>query len=130
MLWQIIGVCAGGAVGSGLRFALVSFVQNPVGTLFPYGTWAVNLLGSMMLGAIMQIAASTHRLPPALQVALTSGLLGGFTTYSSFAFETFRQLHTGHVMPALGYVAATVVGCLLACWLGWASAGALLAVSR
>jgi CrcB protein len=130
MLWQIIGVCAGGAVGSGLRFALVSVVQHAVGTSFPYGTWAVNVLGSMMLGAIMHIAACTHRLTPGLQVALTSGLLGGFTTYSSFAFETFRQLHTHHVMTALGYVAATIVGCLLACWLGWASAGMLVAASR
>jgi fluoride exporter len=111
-------VCAGGALGSGARFLLAGWLTARAGAPFPAGTLAVNLLGSFLLALLLQVPTAT--LSTATRTALASGVLGGFTTYSAFSFETFAQLETGAPGVALGYVAATLLGCLAACWLGTA----------
>ncbi len=123
---RLIWICLGGAAGSGLRYLVSGWVLRALGTSFPYGTLAVNLLGSFLLGALMYVGLSTEWLPPALRLALTTGALGGFTTYSTFSYETMRLIQDGAWGLASVNVAATVVLCLAAAFAGLA-AGRLLA---
>jgi len=89
---------------------------------FPYGTLAANLIGSFLLGAIMHVALTTNWIASTLRLALTTGIMGGFTTYSTFNYETLQYLR----QEAWGLVAwnlgATVVGCLAAGMAGLALA--------
>lgn len=114
---RLFWVCAGGAFGSGARYLLHWWLTARLGPHFPYATLAVNLLGSFLLALLLQ--APSAALSPTAQIALASGVLGGFTTYSAFSFEAFTQLESGSVGLALGYVGATLLGCLLACWIGF-----------
>jgi CrcB protein len=97
-----------------------------LGTSFPYGTLAVNLLGSFLLGATMSVGLSTEWMPPAVRLALTAGALGGFTTYSTFSYETMRLLQDGAWLFAGLNVALTVTLCLAASFLGFAVGGWLV----
>src|SRR5687768_12331490 len=117
----LVWVCLGGAVGSGARY-LVTQALHPVSAPgFPWGTLAVNLVGAFAISALLGPDGQAS-LSPTARVALVTGGLGGFTTYSAFNHETLRLVHAGSPWTALLYVAATVVGCLAA-----GVAGALLA---
>jgi CrcB protein len=109
-------VCAGGALGSGARYLLAGWLTARAGAAFPAGTLAVNLTGSFLLALLLQIPTAT--LGPTARTALASGVLGGFTTYSAFSFETFALFESSASGAAFAYVAATLLGCLAACWLG------------
>jgi CrcB protein len=109
-------VCAGGALGSGARYLLAGWLTARAGAPFPAGTLAVNLVGSFALALLLQIPTAT--LGTTARTALASGVLGGFTTYSAFSFETFALFEGGASAAALAYVALTLLGCLVACWLG------------
>ena len=119
-------VCLGSALGGGARYLVSGWAAKVFGPSFPYGTLAVNLLGSFLLAALMYAGVEASAMPPRLRIALTTGAMGGFTTYSTFSYETMRYLHDGAWMTALVNVAVTVLGCLVACWLGWAGAQRLL----
>ena len=79
----------------------------------------VNAIGSFLGEAIMHVGLSTEILSPTVRIALAVGVMGGFTTYSSFSFETFRFLQEGAWGLAFLYVASMVLGCLVACALGF-----------
>lgn len=115
-LWtRILIVAAGGAVGSVARYLIgVAFVAK-LGPGFPWGTLLVNVVGSGLLGALLQAS----RLPPNLLLGLGTGVMGGFTTYSTFNAETFRYLDAGAYGHASLYVGVTLVGCLVSCLLGF-----------
>lgn len=113
-------VCAGGAAGSGARYLIAVWSVDRFGKGFPWGTLAVNIVGCLLLGVLMRIGEKSAWLSPTLLVALTTGVLGGFTTYSSFNFEVYRQLEAGHVRTALAYVLLTLGGGFLASALGYA----------
>src|SRR4029453_18853909 len=98
------------------------------GPAFPWGTLAVNVLGSFLLGLSMQVAVATALLSPTLRLALTTGLMGGFTTYSTFNYETLQYFEQNDWLLGCANVAATVVVCLAAGGLG-VVAGRLLAGS-
>lgn len=115
-------ICLGGAVGTGARYLLSGLALAALGTAFPWGTLAVNLLGSFLLGAIMHVGLVTALLSPTLRLTLATGVMGGFTTYSSFNYETIRQIQDGAWPTALAYAAATVLGCLAAGYAGIAAA--------
>ena len=115
-----------GGLGSIARFGVASFTGARLAPTFPWGTLAVNLIGSALLAALVHVAMASDAVSPTARVALATGLLGGFTTYSAFSNETFALLQRGEPALALGYVAATLVGCLLACLAGQAAARALL----
>jgi CrcB protein len=104
MIARLLLVCLGGALGSGARY-LVSLWA------FPYGTLIVNLVGSFLIGIFMQLGMSSN-----LRLALTTGVMGGFTTYSAFNYEATQLA----MLPALAYVGATVIGCLVAGFAGLA----------
>lgn len=119
---RLFWICLGGAVGTGARYLLSGWVLERFGPAFPSGTLAVNTLGSFLLGALMFVGVEAGMLSPTLRLALTTGVMGGFTTYSTFSYETMRYLQDGAWALALLNVLVTVVGCLAACFLGWAAA--------
>jgi CrcB protein len=123
---KLLWVCAGGAVGSGARYLIAVWSAKSLGTTFPWGTLLVNLVGSFLLGALMHVGLTTSALSPNVRLALTTGAMGGFTTYSTFSYESlgyFQQSAWG--LGAL-YLSATLVGGLVACFLGLAGARWLL----
>jgi CrcB protein len=115
-------VCLGGAVGSGARYLVSGWALEVLGPSFPYGTLAVNLIGSFLLAALMHLGVDAAAMSPTLRLALTTGVMGGFTTYSTFSYETMQYLQEGAWGIALLNVLGTVVGCLAACFLGWTAA--------
>lgn len=119
-------VAFGGAIGSVLRFATVQALTVRFGPLFPYGTLAVNLVGSFLIG----VAASwlAPRLPGASNAwaLVVPGLLGGYTTFSALEIETLALLRQGAGGRALLYVGGSVLLGLLACWAGARLGSALL----
>lgn len=128
-LWQrervvthFLLVCLAGAAGTGARYALATGVAVLVGSRLPYGTMLVNILGSFAMGIVVQLASAGELGSPALRVALTTGFLGGFTTYSAFNNDTVAYLHQDLWGRAFANVAITLVGCLVAGFAGVAAA--------
>ncbi len=111
-------VCAGGAAGTGARYLVSGWALALLGPGFPYGTLAVNVLGSLLLGMIMQLGLTTDLLSPTARVTLATGVMGGFTTYSSFNYETLRFCQDGAWGRAALNVAVTLVLCALAGFAG------------
>lgn len=89
-----------------------------LGRGFPYGTFAVNIIGAFLIGFLMETAVRSTAIPQNLRVALTIGFLGGLTTFSTFSYETFRLLEDGEFAVATINVLASVVVCLLCTWVG------------
>jgi CrcB protein len=118
---RFLWICLGGAVGTGARYAVSGWALRVLGPTFPYGTLTVNLVGSFLIGVLMQVGLTTRTIPPTLRLALTSGVLGGFTTYSSFNYETVRYLQDGAWLYGFLNITATVLGCLAAGFAGLAA---------
>jgi CrcB protein len=118
---RFLWVCVGGAVGTGARYLVSGWALRVFGPAFPYGTLMVNVVGSLLLGAIMELGVTTARLSPDLRIVLASGVMGGFTTYSSFNYETLQCYQQGAWRLGLLNTAATLVLCLLAGVLGMAA---------
>jgi CrcB protein len=118
---RFLWICAGGAAGTAARYLLSTWLLRLAGPAFPWGTLAVNVLGSFLLGAVMAIGLTSDLLSPTARLTLATGVLGGFTTYSSFNYETLRYLEEANWLLALGNVTVTVLACLVAGVLGgWA----------
>lgn len=111
-------VCLGGALGTGARYGIALWARQALGTAFPYGTLAVNVVGSFLLSVIMYAGTNTTLLSPTMRFALSSGVMGGFTTYSSFNYETIALVEEGQIRTAMLNVVVTLVGCLAAGALG------------
>lgn len=122
---QMVYIALFGAVGCLSRYALSGWVYQLFGRSFPYGTFAVNILGSFLIGLAMEFSIRSALIPPTLRVAFTIGFLGGLTTFSSFSYETFRLLEEGAFAIALVNVLASVITCLACTWLGIVVARAL-----
>jgi CrcB protein len=125
---RFLWICLGGAAGTGARYLLSGWLLRTAGPAFPWGTLAVNVLGSFLLGLIMQVAVATDLLSPTLRLALTTGLMGGFTTYSTFNYETLQYFEQSDWLLGFANVAATVIVCLAAGGVGVVT-GRLLAGS-
>lgn len=110
-------VAIAGALGCVARYGVGLAGQRLLGDRFPWGTLAVNLVGSFAIGAVMVIA-ETRQLDPRLRVAVVGGFLGGFTTYSAFAYETLALAERKSAATAALYAGVTVAGCFLACGAG------------
>ena len=119
---QLLSICVASGIGGGTRYLLGLALMRALGPAFPYGTLAVNLLGSFLIAAVMYAGLEAGLISPQLRATLAVGLLGGFTTYSAFSFETLAQLQTGAWGLAALNLLLTIAGCLLACWLGWQTA--------
>jgi CrcB protein len=114
-------VCLAGGIGSGLRYLMGVWILDRLGPAFPYGTIVVNLTGCFAM-ALAVSAATTGEWTPELRAAVLTGLLGGFTTYSSFNQETVQLFLEGSSTAALMNVGITLLGGLVAAWLGLALA--------
>jgi len=114
-------ICAGGAVGTGARYLFSTAMTRAFGN-FPFGTLGVNVIGSFLAGLLMVLALERSVLSLDQRLVLVTGVLGGFTTYSSFNYETLHLAQSGAGMLAVVNVALTLVACLLAgiagIWLG------------
>jgi CrcB protein len=126
VLSRVLWVGLGGMVGSVARYLLSALLLKSLGPAFPFGTLAVNLIGSFLLGVLMAIGLHTTSLGPNAQLGLTTGLMGGFTTYSTFNFETLRLLEERAWALAALNVAVTLFACLAVGWLGWQGTAWLL----
>ena len=115
---RFLWICLGGAAGTGARYLLSGWLLRALGPGFPWGTLAVNVIGSFLLGLLMQIAIATALLSPTLRLTLTTGVMGGFTTYSTFNYETLQYLQQNEWLAAGTNVAATLLVCLAAGALG------------
>jgi CrcB protein len=105
-------VCAGGAIGSGARYLVSTWAARALGTDFPRGTLLVNLVGSFVLALLFALPA--RWVSPEARLFMGAGVLGGFTTYSSFNYETLALLESGSGGLAVANLAATVTACLAA----------------
>lgn len=121
---RLLLVCAGGALGSGARYLVSTWAARALGADFPRGTLIVNALGSFLLALLLGLAGTREAITPEARLFLGAGVLGGFTTYSSFNYETLALLERG-VWPAAVNVALTVLGCLAAGFAGIVAARAL-----
>lgn len=110
-------VCAGGAAGTGARYLMQTWAIATFGDRFPWGTLAVNALGSFVIALIMRLSLPLQ-MNDTLRITLTVGVLGGFTTYSSFNNETMTLAVDGHLPRAAAYLVGTVALCLVAGALG------------
>jgi CrcB protein len=124
MSWQsALLVALGGAIGSVARWASVFLVGQYVGIAFPWGTLSVNVAGSFLIGLIGALARTASLgVTPDVRLFLVTGVLGGFTTFSSFSFELLGLLQRGAIGPALAYALGSAGLGLTAAWLGFAFA--------
>lgn len=113
----ILLVALAGAVGTLVRMGLTTLAVRVLGGDFPWGTLAVNLLGSFAFGIVFGLVRS-RGLTPAHEVVLLVGLLGGFTTYSSFAFQSMELLSMGRTLAAVAYMVVTNTVGIAAVWAG------------
>ena len=119
-------VFLGAGIGGSLRHA-VNLVAMALGwTAFPFGTLAINVLGSFLIGVVQQAALTTHLIPETLRLVLAVGVMGGFTTYSSFSYETIRLFENGAWIAAVLYIVLTTALCLGGCVMGLALGGLLV----
>ena len=110
---RLVLIAAFGAIGTLARYGLQGLVQIRTGGTFPYGTLLINLSGCFLLGLIGQLTLNRMVIPADWRVAIAVGFFGGYTTFSSFGWETAKMLEDGEWVPATAYVAASVVAGLL-----------------
>jgi CrcB protein len=116
MLWYI---AAGSALGGVSRYLVGGMAQKILDTTFPAGTLVVNLSGSFLLGLFLRYALETPTLTPEMRAFLTIGFCGGYTTFSTFSYETVTLLRTGRAAAALAYVGISVVAGIAAAAAGY-----------
>jgi CrcB protein len=126
---RLAWVCLGSALGGGARYVLSQAALSLLGSSFPYGTLTVNVVGSFLIGLIMHVGLETTLIPPGVRIFLTTGVLGGLTTYSTFNYETLSLAAEGDWLRMAVNLVGTVVVCLVAGVLGVALGRALVGSS-
>lgn len=111
-------VFIGGGIGAAVRYWLSGLVYDKFGSGFPYGTMVVNVLGCLLIGLLMTGMQERFFVQPSLRIFITIGILGGFTTFSSFSYETVLLLRDGELFTATINVIGAVFTCLVATWIG------------
>lgn len=105
----IIAVAAGGALGSVARYLVAILSARAFGAGFPYGTLIINVSGSFLIGVFIALFATRWDLPQAVRIFLTVGFCGGYTTFSTFSLDVFYLAERGETLPAIAYVAASIL---------------------
>ena len=123
LLFRFLAICLGGALGTAARYGIGLLAARSFGAAFPWGTLTVNVVGSFLIGAVFAFAVG--RVSDTAVLVMTTGFLGGFTTYSSFNEETLRFATAGNGRMAALYVVTTVFVCLGSGLLGRAVGKAL-----
>ncbi len=122
---MVISIALGGAIGALGRYALSNQVTHLLGPGFPWGILIVNVLGCFAMGVIAELGALSWNLSPEVRAFLTTGILGGFTTFSAFALDTALLTERGDMMSAVLYAAGSVGGSVAALYMGLALVRAL-----
>ncbi|HXM60896.1 MAG TPA: fluoride efflux transporter CrcB [Terriglobales bacterium] len=117
-LLKYLFVGIGGCLGSILRFWLGSYIGSKMGTRFPYGTLVINITGSFLIGLIFALLTVRTSWSPNWRYLIPIGFIGGYTTFSSFEYETLRTIQDGQIGLGLLYVATSVVIGFVAVWGG------------
>jgi CrcB protein len=115
---QLVAIAAGGAIGALLRYWVSTAVQERTGTVFPYGTLTVNVVGSLLIGFLYIWLIERMAAGPAVRAFMLIGVLGAFTTFSTFSMETLNLMESGQLGRALVNVLASVIVCIGAAGLG------------
>lgn len=118
---RVVLVALGGGVGSVLRYLTSGLAARWLGLDFPYGTLIVNVTGSLLIGVVQALAEEAAVLPEPARLFLSAGVMGGFTTYSAFSYETMRLIELDALGRAVINVVVTTLVCLSVCALGLAA---------
>ncbi len=121
-------VAFGAALGGVARYYLSSAIQHRVGATFPWGTLVINVSGSLLLGVLMRYALATPSVSAELRAFLTTGVCGGYTTFSTYSYETATLLEDGQYGRASTYALASVVLALVATFAGFVLAREVIAL--
>ena len=114
----VAAVASGGALGSVLRFLVGTWFLQRVGPGFPWGTFTINVSGSFAIGLVLQMAQTRIGLNPYARLFLAAGVLGGYTTFSTFAYETFLLSREAFTLQSLWYAFGSVLAGVAAAYLG------------
>ena|SRR5438132_8823562 len=114
----IVGVALGGALGASARWLLDRFLEQHTESVFPWSTFVINVTGCLVIGVVIETLVDRHHLPAWLRIGLVVGVLGGYTTFSTFAQETFSLIESSDLGIALLYTAGSVTTGVLAVWAG------------
>lgn len=118
MLKMLLFVAMGGSLGAMARYLTIMGVGDTLGTHFPYGTLVVNVLGSFILGALVETMALKWNVTQETRALMVVGVLGAFTTFSSFSLDVVLQIERGQLLPAIVYVVASVILSIVALFVG------------
>ncbi|MDR1222945.1 MAG: fluoride efflux transporter CrcB [Tannerella sp.] len=118
MMKEILLVGLGGGIGSILRYLGTVYSNKLFHTVFPVGTFFVNVTGCFLIGLFIGLIEHQQVLNVNHRLLFVTGFCGGFTTFSAFSAETFALFETGHILSGICYIAASVLSGLLAVWLG------------
>lgn len=131
MDWRaILAVAVGGGIGSVLRFVIGQVALQRFGPGFPWGTLVINITGSFLIGLFFRYALQSAVIGPEMRIFLTTGFCGGYTTFSTFSYDTIVLLQDGEYGRASLYVGTSVAFALAATVLGIAAANWLLALRQ
>ncbi len=114
----LLAVGTGGFAGSVLRFLVYRYLENPVNTGLPWGTLAVNIIGSFLAGILFGISQKTSIISESLSLFLLVGFCGGFTTFSAFALDNIKLFQEGAYAQNFIYIASTILLGILAIFIG------------
>ena len=114
----IVAVAVGGGIGAALRYGVTVWANLHGGILFPYGTVLVNVIGSFLIGLLMMGFQSHSMIPPTVKLFVITGMLGGFTTFSTFNMELLTLVRAGDMIYALLYGGLNILGAFICCWIG------------
>lgn len=129
-LTLVLYAAIGGALGTVARYLLTLVIQARAGADFPLATLLINITGSVLLGFLMRYGLEGTTARPEIRLLLTTGFCGGYTTFSTFSYETARLIEDGDWQRGSGYVLASVLVSLAGTFIGFALARALLAAQR
>ena len=115
---RYIVVLAGAGLGGLMRYTLGTWIMAKYGGRFPLGTFVINVMGSFLVGVLMTVFTERVQPHPNWRLFLVVGVLGGFTTFSSFEYETYQAVRDGARPMGLLYVLGSVLGGYLAVWMG------------
>ena len=120
---EFIGIALGGALGAVCRYLFGNLITRMMGSSLPWGTFIINVVGCFFMGVLMTLIVERQLLPAAWRLFLCVGLLGGFTTFSSFGYEGLTLLLQGNLAAAFGYVGGSI-------FLGFVAVGVGVLVAR
>lgn len=115
---EYLWVGVGGFAGANVRYVLGAWIGNRLGVGFPYGTFLINVTGSLLIGVILTLLTEQLIVDPLWRRLLVIGFLGGYTTFSSYSYEALALVEQGNWSRALSYILGTNILSLLACYMG------------